>query len=151
MLLISCAGSRQTDAEFQEIKTEVINSEFNIVFNSTISALREQGFYVNLIDKMQGQISAEFRFTRNSDFHGDFFEGYNPRAATSMRIDANLKELNNKSTFIEITLLESFPPPQTSYNTRIDQGSTRVVRRSHHYDTIFMDIKTRAEQTGAES
>ncbi|TVQ14939.1 MAG: hypothetical protein EA364_03235 [Balneolaceae bacterium] len=149
--MINCAGSRQTDAEFQEVKTEVINNEFNIVFNSTISALREQGFYVNLIDKLQGQISAEYRFTRNSDFNGDFFEGYNPRAATSMRIDASLKELNNNRTFIEITLLESFPPPQTSYNIRIDEGSTRVVRRSHQYDTIFMEIKTRAEQSGADS
>jgi hypothetical protein len=46
MLMFSCAGSRQSDAEFLEINTEVINNEFNIVFNSTMSALREQGLYV---------------------------------------------------------------------------------------------------------
>jgi hypothetical protein len=139
--LTGCVSPRLTSAEFQQVKTEVVNSDFDNVFITTVATLRNQGFHVNVIDRSDGQISAAYRFTRDRQPEGEFFKGYRNQLASALRADVIVRSVDEYETFIDLTLVEEIPPPATGYNHRLGEISTRELRTARQYEIMFEQIK----------
>jgi hypothetical protein len=143
-----CAVQRLSKAEFEEAKTEIIQGSYNDVFTSTVAALREKGFYVNEIDRINGEIIATFRFTPNRELDSAFFEGYRPRFALAMRADAELTPVDENQTLVDITFVEELPPPATTYTIRPEDLTYRQVRTGQQYEVFFSHVRSILENRG---
>jgi hypothetical protein len=143
-----CAVQRLSKAEFEEAKTEVIQGSYNDVFTSTVAALREKGFHVNEIDRINGEIIATFRFTPNRELDSAFFEGYRPRFALAMRADAELTPVDENQTLVDITFVEELPPPSTTYTIRPEDLTYRQVRTGQQYEVFFSQVRSILENRG---
>lgn len=148
ILFSGCAANRLSMEEFKEAKTEVIQGDYNEVFTSTIAALREKGFHVNTIDRMQGLVSASFRFAPNRELEDEFFEGYRSRFALAMRADAEIKPIDENSTVVDVTFVEELPPSASSYTLRSEDLIYRQVRTGQQYDVFFRQVKSILESKG---
>ncbi|MFU8859880.1 MAG: hypothetical protein ACNA8K_05605 [Cyclonatronaceae bacterium] len=148
LLLPGCAANRLNMEEFQQAKTEVIQGDYNEVFTTTVATLREKGFHVNTIDRMQGLVSATFRFAPNRELDGAFFEGYRQRFALAMRADAVVKPVDENSTFVDITFTEELPPSASTYTLRPEDLTYRQVRTGQQYEVFFSHVKNMLENNG---
>ena len=148
LITSGCAVQRLSKADFEEAKTEVIQGDYNEVFTSAVTALRDKGFHVNVIDRSKGTISASFRFAPNRELDGEFFEGYRPRFAFAMRADARIKPVDANQTFVDIPFVEELPPPSTTYTLRPEDLTYREVRTGQQYDVFFSKVRSILETKG---
>lgn len=141
---MACSSARNSSGDINNVRIQVISGSFGDTYDATLETITRQGFNITSSDAESGIIEAVYQYPRDIELRGNFFIGYDPRAAIAMHVETLLTEIDASSTRLEINLFDEVRSRESSaYQVRDDQTRLRPVRTTHQYEVLFQDIRSR--------
>ena len=143
-VITACASSSVSKEELEQARIRTINSPYELVYTAAFTTIRDQQFRVSVSDEAAGRIEGYHEFSRDIERRGDYFIGYDPRAAVALYVEATIVRVDENSSRIEISLIEEVPNRSgSSYQAQQRDHIRRPVREVDYYNTLFNDILSR--------
>jgi hypothetical protein len=143
-VITACASSSVSREELEQARIRTISSPYELVYSAAFTTIRDQQFRVTLSDEAAGRIEGHHEFSRDIERRGNYFVGYDPRAAVALHVEATIVRVDENSSRIEINLIEEVPNRSgSSYQAQQMDYIRRPVREVDYYNTLFDDILSR--------
>lgn len=144
IVITACASSSHTREELEQAKNRVINSPYELTYNAAVETVRGQQFSISVNDRAEGRIEAYHQFSREIERRGEYFIGYDPRAAAALFVEATIIRIDDNNTRVEFNLIEEVPNRTgSSYQAQQNDYVKRPVREPDFYNTLFQDLLMR--------
>ncbi|MFU8859881.1 MAG: hypothetical protein ACNA8K_05610 [Cyclonatronaceae bacterium] len=144
VVITACASSSLSKEELDRVKNRVIGSPYELTYNAAVETVRSQQFTISVNDRAEGRIEGHHEFSRDIERRGEYFIGYDPRAATALYVEATVVRVDDNNTRIEFNLIEEVPNRSgSSYQAQQNEHIKRPVREPEFYNTLFQDLQLR--------
>ena len=141
IVITACASSSHTSEEMEQAKNRVINSPYELTYNAAVETVRGQQFTISVNDHAEGRIEGYHQFSRDIELRGEYFIGYDPRAATALFVEATIVRIDDYNTRVEFHLIEEVPNRSgSSYQAQQNDYVKRPVSAPDFYNTLFQDL-----------
>lgn len=141
IVITACASSSLSRDEMEQVKNRVINSSYELTYNAAVETVRGQQFTIAVNDRAEGRIEGHHQFSRDIERRGEYFIGYDPRAAAALYVEATVIRIDDDNTRVEFNLIEEVPDRSgSSYQAQQNEYIKRPVRGPDFYNTLFQDL-----------
>jgi hypothetical protein len=143
-VITACASTSGSREALEQARNRTISSPYELVYSAAFTTIRDQNFRVTVNDEAAGRIEGHHEFSRDIERRGNYFVGYDPRAAVALYVEATIVKVDDNNSRIEINLIEEVPNRSgSSYQAQQRDYIRRPVREVDYYNTLFDDILSR--------
>jgi len=150
-ILTSCATKMVTKfpAEVKMMTTKQFETDYELIFKSTISLLQSESYIVERADKETGLINASKRIENKNAAMQRFLVGTSKDANTS-KVMFYIEPINEDITEVKITLYEGAETTTNgSWGTRNKQSNELMIYEPLVYQEWFRSLQAELERRKA--